>query len=64
MDLTELKITTFGYVASKPSLTKQEKLVLLNFVKEGSERQLEYLIKKGRMYTEKEIDSLAKKSSK
>jgi ElaB/YqjD/DUF883 family membrane-anchored ribosome-binding protein len=55
MDLLESKIIAFGYIASRPHLTIQEKKNLLLFVKEASAKQLTYLLKEGRMYSQKEI---------
>lgn len=55
MNLTEVKIMTFGHIISQETLTKQEKLQLLTFVKEASDIQLLTLLKTGRMKEEKEI---------
>jgi succinate dehydrogenase/fumarate reductase flavoprotein subunit len=55
MDLLETKILTFGYISGKENLTNQEKIQLLDFVKEASEIQTLNLLATGKMKTEKEI---------
>jgi hypothetical protein len=55
MDLNDAKIMTFGYITSKPNLTVQEKIQLLDFVKEASGIQVLNLLATGRMKTDKEI---------
>jgi hypothetical protein len=54
MDLLETKIILFGYITGRQNLTIAEKLSLLKFVKEASFPQLNYLLKEGRMVTERE----------
>lgn len=55
MDILELKVVTFAYVAEKENLTKGEKLQILEFVKNASEKQIVYLLTRGRMLTENEL---------
>jgi hypothetical protein len=55
MDITDIKIMTFGYILEQEKLTKNEKLQLLDFIKESTDIQLLNLLETGRMKTEKEI---------
>lgn len=55
MDIIELKLITFAHIVERTNLTKAEKLQILEFAKNASQKQLTFLLTKGRMLTENEL---------
>ena len=64
MDTKELKVTAMLYVKEDTKLSDEEKIYVMNFIKESSKEQVEHLLLTGEMKEElTEDDTNAVKAS-